>query len=1295
MAGSGDLIDFNVIEGHKENIQALPSGRSAKALAQLYSPPLLGANPSPSLIQDANSKERQAFEKELVLIDEADDPLDVFDRYVKWTLDAYPTAQATPQSGLLPLLERATKTFQSSSHYKNDPRYLKIWLHYIRLFSDAPREVFVFLARHNIGESLALYYEEFAAWLENAGRWNQAEEVYKMGIEKEARPSERLMRKFGEFERRKEARSEDPEEPSSPALPIVRAALAAKTDPFAAASPAQQQQPKPAAAKKGKAKMQIFADGDEPEKPSPGPSPRGWDNIGTLAERKKENTHAAKPMAGETLKVGKTNGGMQKMMVFKDTVSLPRSQRLSARKMFTRTGLSYPSCMQSSKKVFIPKHLAQSTSGSIDNYQCVNNPKTGRLECVFVNLEAVYSQAGGSKSEYSFEELRARHRGWTDRQWSREDRAAKLSPSIDLHHRDEQTESAEPPAKGFKIHLDEDPAPKPKQRGFKIFEDESKPGPSTRSPQQNKVVVESSSKTLALNDENDENAPPAQPTEAEIRKKMRREERANRTRKIQVMDVKHIKNETKTVQLNLDSPTGKKPKRKKNVDRTAEPTMTINTKEAMDEIYDIFNAPLASQTEQQSEESESEASDSDEEDDYTTGDESTTTGKLSAAPSDYGDETRNELLSQAPDEDKDEDEPTEHTGWSDFTTSKHVPREDEDNADGQATGTDRDWELYRDGDRQPDLPGDGDDMLTPDEQNVQTRSVPIASEEYRPPSAHFQQMAMLPNHRLPFMTPIAEQTESNLGTITARAQNDYFNNAKTPSRQASGVMPVLDDDDEDDESPSSPFQEVTVDLNDDKFKVLQPIRTKSTKGNISLGQGTATSQIEAKTVAPSASEAVQKGPIVLEQQCNPMDPYLRQTILSQIKPSLESFQGYHEHPNLTSGRTAEIKKYIRSTSKASKNSQDKAGQTLSLPPTLKFEGSEATYTVKRELGAGTFAPVYLVENSEAAQAANDENSASARGVGSLAHRKPLEAIKMEEPLSAWEFFILQQSHRRLGVSRAAESIVRAHEMHVFRDECFLIEEYRNQGTLLDLVNVARADSASTTGGGMDEVMAMWLTVELFRTVEALHSKQIIHGDLKGDNVLVRFDDPGMETDWSPTYFPSGAHGWASKGVCLIDFGRGIDLKQFIPNVAFIADWKTSEADCAEMRELRPWTYQVDYHGMAGIVHSMLFGKYMETIADRGAALGQGATKTYRIRENLKRYWQVEIWQEAFALLLNPLTHTAGEEGKRMPVLNGMRSLRLKMEGWVEENCERGMGLKGMIGRMEAITKEKMRRHAKA
>lgn len=339
MAPSDDLIDFNIIESHKENIQALPSGRSAKALAQLYSPPLLGANPSP---KDANAAARAPFEQELANIDEADDPLDVYDRYVKWTLDAYPSTQATPQSQLLPLLERATKTFQSSTHYKNDPRYLRLWLHYIRLFSDAPREVFAFLSRHGIGESLALYYEEFAAWLENAGRWTQAEEVYHMGLEREARPAERLLRKFGEFERRKEARPLDATEPTSPALPVARKALAAKLDPFATSSPSTEdpQQSRSTAPKKSKSsKMAVFSDVAEPVRPDSGSSSKGWDNIGTLAERKKENAMEAKPWAGETLKGGKTNGGMQKMMIFKDDVS-SSSPTCEIQHIHTNAGLS-------------------------------------------------------------------------------------------------------------------------------------------------------------------------------------------------------------------------------------------------------------------------------------------------------------------------------------------------------------------------------------------------------------------------------------------------------------------------------------------------------------------------------------------------------------------------------------------------------------------------------------------------------------------------------------------------------------------------------------------------------------------------------------------------------------------------------------------------------------------------------------------------------------------------------------------------------------------------------------------
>ncbi|KAI5364018.1 Putative serine/threonine-protein kinase, active [Septoria linicola] len=1276
MAQQDELIDFSIIEASKENIQAIPSGRSARALAQLYSPPLLGAQASPN---DQHAGKRAQFETELANIDEADDPLDVYDRYVKWTMDTYPSAQATPQSQLLPLLERATKAFQSSKDYKNDVRYLKIWLHYIRFFSDAPREVFVFLARHGIGERLALYYEEFAAWLENAGRWSQAEEIYKMGIEKEARPSERLMRKFGEFERRMDARPEDATEPSSPALPAARPALAAKTDPFAATpSPAQQQQSRATGGSK-KPKMAIFTDSGEDSRPASGNSSKGWDTIGTLADRKKENTTEAKPMAGQKLMAGKTNTGMQKMMIFKD---------------------------QSSRSM--PRHLSShSSSSSNHDQQCVFNERTGRLECVFVNLEAVYPEAGNLAMEYCFEELRARHRGWLNKDGKRskieKQKTLAKNDSFDIQldtptplqdnsteEKDEKAPVVKPVTKEkpFKIFSDaeeETPEsrPTPKQKAFEIFEDTDLE-PKQQSRDEQPALAAKFTKTLALNDENDENTPPSK-QEMDAAKKARREERANRTRKIKVMEVKHIKNETQTIKLNMDSPPKSKPKRRKSV--APEPTMTINTKEAMDEIYGIFSAPLPSQSEQQpEEESEEDSSDEseDDEDDYTIGDESTATGKLSAPASEYGDETRNELLDAQRDDDR-----TDVSAWSDFDTGKHVPKEEDDSGLASAQTT------------QQDVYDQTDEAVTPvDQENPQTRYVPVAPEDYEPPVMQMRNMNMLPNHRLPFMTPIVEQTESSLGIPTQRPEKDYFG-AKTPSRK-NGMTQDFDDE-EDEEPPSSPFDDVTADMEEDKRRVLQPIRTKSTKGTLSLGQGTSKAQIDAKFEAPATADAVQKGPIVKDLQCNPMDPYLRQSILSQMQPSLTTYEGYHEHLDAVSGKTAEIKKYIKQLQASRKSQSQTQEKTTSIPPMVAFPGAGGIYTIKRELGAGTFAPVYLVENSAAASLeeredllGDDEDEqevSNASRLGKLTHRRPLEAIKMEEPPSTWEFYILRATHRRLGVSRASESIVKAHEMHLFRDECFLVEEYRDQGTLLDLVNIARLESGS--GGGMDEMLAMFFSIELLRTVEAMHTKNLIHGDLKGDNVLVRFDDPGMETDWSPTYFPSGAHGWSAKGVCLIDFGRGIDMKHFEEKVAFIADWKTSEADCAEMRELRPWTYQIDYHGLAGIVHSLLFGKYMETSADKNASLGHGATKTYRIRESFKRYWQTEIWAELFALLLNPLSHVEHEDGKRMPVVRSLRSCRERMETWLEENCERGIGLKGMISRMEGAIREKKRRSVRS
>ena len=336
------------------------------------------------------------------------------------------------------------------------------------------------------------------------------------------------------------------------------------------------------------------------------------------------------------------------------------------------------------------------------------------------------------------------------------------------------------------------------------------------------------------------------------------------------------------------------------------------------------------------------------------------------------------------------------------------------------------------------------------------------------------------------------------------------------------------------------------------------------------------------------------------------------------------------------------------------------------------------------------------------------------------------------PPNPWEFYMIRTAYERLqnsrGFSRAADSIIRAHELHVFRKESFLVEDYRGQGTLLDLINIIRNEPTlvhNNGEGGLDECLAMFFTIELFRTVEALHANDVLHGDIKPDNCLVRFEDPttrppatssllDLGNDDESTadpyevhYSPRGHYGWCDKGLSLIDFGRSIDMRVFQPSVQFIADWEPSSHECNEIREMRPWTHQIDLYGVAGTVHVMLFGKYIESVPVRrsegavGAGENLSTMRTYRIRETLKRYWEREIWGDVFDLLLNPgaerwvsmedpVQRHGEPDSPVFPVLNSMRFVREKMETWLLNNAER-KGLSLQVRKLEAVFAEKRRK----
>ncbi|KAJ6008110.1 hypothetical protein N7540_012086 [Penicillium herquei] len=1209
MADSNELVDFDIIEAQKENVQSLPGGRSARELARIFSGGSTTsdkyASPTPNDTRTLNDAIREEYETELQAIGESDDPLDVYDRYVKWTLNAYPSAQATAESGLLPLLERATKSFLSSTHYRNDPRYLKLWLHYIRLFSDAPRETFAFLSRHHVGEGLALFYEEFAAWLEGAGRWTQADEVYRLGVDREARPVERLLRKYSEFQQRYDQQPQNAG-PSSPAMPKVRAALGVKVDPFASADGSSDPQsaaraaPAPAKTKSGKPKMAIFSDADEGAQPATsGGSTKGWENIGSIEERKKENRVEAKPWAGETLKAGKKSGPTQKMAIFRDE-SNPNP---------------YEENQESSAPQHVPEHHVREAV----------NPRTGRRERVFVDLKAVYPDRHNPAHEISFEELRAMKRGWTNKNWRKQKEPLKQISGNAV--------GVESPSSKPSAHIP--------------MEDQS----------------EQSEHKFAITDQREQS-----PSLDQDGSHSGKSGKARRFK---------VQGETQTIKMKFDSPTNSKVRRKS----TREPTMTMHTRAATDEIYDLFNQPLKAETEDASDSVF--GSDYEDDDDLASNADSTVTGHLSAASSDLGDEDTHNFHRSYDDTgyaDTTRAESVVDGDWTEFSVSKDIPGHEYGDATSQS--------VYSDG--APDQSDHG----TPEK----GRFVPQMPEDYAAPYGTYRDPAIMAQNRLPFMTPIVERTESSIPSQTI-ARNHLYN-TKTPSKPQMGNL------------LSSPVGGATPYHGDNTMLSTADVPFSPTAF---------------RALAPKSRR---RGEVVIkDMQCNPTDKGIRNTIMNSLEPSLASYAGYHSHGK-ESNYTSMIQKFVRTHIRKSKGSDD-AFDT----PALEFPGAERNYIIRRELGAGAYAPVYLAESVDSPGACdfdeNDENAPFGRDSRSKtaspykSARYPFEAVKVENgPSSAWEFYMIRTAHDRLRHSadhlRATDSIVRAHELHVHPRESFLVEDYRGQGTLLDLVNILRNDPSSQhSEGGLEEILAMFFSVELMRTIEGLHANGILHGDIKADNCLVRLDEATPETDPasamslldlndepsvsrdSAHYSPNGYHGWRNKGLDLIDFGRGIDMHVFQPSVQFVADWEVGTHECNEIREARPWTHQIDLYGIAGTIHVLLFGKHIESMpVQTGSGNSSSTARTYRLRESLKRYWDRELWSEVFDLLLNPgaehwaqmeRDNGAGESPSPvLPVLHSMRYVRRKMEDWLVANAEK-KGLVVQLRKIETLLAERKKK----
>ncbi|ETV65734.1 BUB protein kinase [Aphanomyces astaci] len=254
------------------------------------------------------------------------------------------------------------------------------------------------------------------------------------------------------------------------------------------------------------------------------------------------------------------------------------------------------------------------------------------------------------------------------------------------------------------------------------------------------------------------------------------------------------------------------------------------------------------------------------------------------------------------------------------------------------------------------------------------------------------------------------------------------------------------------------------------------------------------------------------------------------------------------------------------------------------------------------LGSGSYASVYAAQLFE-----------------SDASKTPVElAVKHETRVGylPWECYCISEINARQnttnehGSSVVDRRIVQVYALHVFKNSTLLFLQRGDKGTLHGLVNLY-----AQFGRRMPEPVVVHYACQMLDAVQRVHGANFVHGDIKPDNWIV----VDGRSPWNhATTFATGA-------VCLIDFGRAIDLQLYPPDTAFCGDCHASGFQCVEMLTKTQWTHQIDTFGLCATIHLLLFGEYMECVK---------MDDKWTITRRWKRYWHVELWQDLFDSFLN-------------------------------------------------------------
>ncbi|XP_067682886.1 mitotic checkpoint serine/threonine-protein kinase BUB1-like [Haliotis asinina] len=1183
----------------KENVRPRKQGRNVSSLSVALQP------------QDDQmvviKQQKQAFESELRTYT-GSDPLDTWDRYIRWTDEAYPKGGKAGK--LRALLERCVTIFKDEEKYKNDHRYIDAWIKFASFCID-PAEMFAFMFDQKIGCEVSFLYDAWASVLEDAGNTKKADAIYQEGLRRNAQPAEFLLRKHQEFQARVARglmRSEVMDTDDIPMEEEQRTALGQlkasgrRHQVGTARTGVAKKSSQGGVVKYDKPKQtnglgfQIY--NDENAEIACTPKQTGeWETVPSRATNRENEqkpgvwTKARVPMKNAALLAASATPSftvhvddcVDQPMVTPQKGSVLDPQVLSARKPEKHVNPLAP--MQQ-----------PAATGGLEMRPMYNKGK------IYRGLE-----------EFSFEELRGAR--WLTKQKAKEEQDRKLAEerqkieeeAIRLkqareelvnYHRSireqlqaEKEKMMEDLRKQMTLqqeHLENQRLTQTQQAQNAVDQDIQQRLQRQLNISHTPDTQENSSERLTrqLNFDdmtshgNTENVPPGLSAQLQASRDARKKMEAPTDPSTSL----NSSQRTPVFNTSVNSFHGSSGARPKSRGPTPDsnsfslrrgslvaPSPTVNTQEALKVVRGMFNASLDCEKQYgwPGEEPTGEIT-------------GAVIAPVSNQPFAIYDESEEQTVPVINEQDPADDK--ENTPPKDY---KPAPRRH--NLSGHL---------------QPSigLPVDPEG----EQDIVMVESVKVMPGEDSPDDYILHM-------------PMTDMTLANVGSsesfasAACLASTPYLSMGKLPQLPNPPVSQIKAPQEQPEVVSAQSLQNAQqpsfdVSIAPPSKTSLSPIFEGSTEGSgeeskchpshLSSKHHVTTSELCPSTIPDSdkhheidmadyvAPEPDEKTEALLSMSVmiNPHDPF-DQAEIDEVLSNLE-------HP------LHEYKNYYR------------INEPLPhMITTFVLLGTE-TYNISECIGKGGFGSVY---RGRLFDMDNLEDLCDTEGEE--------KALKVQKPACPWEFYICSQISDRLKSINdpmdVSDSLMTIDKGYFYDDGSCLISTLHTKGSLLSLVNHVRL--RSTLRSEM-EPLVMFITIEMMHMVEKLHKCKIIHGDIKPDNFLIR-NIPCLygETTKEEVF------GRSTQTLKLIDFGRSIDMTRYPPGTTFLAKCSTDGFQCIEMMTDMPWTYQTDLFGLIGTIHVLVFCEYMKVYQSKGV---------WHMTSSFQRKWNVSLWKSVFHRLLN-------------------------------------------------------------